>query len=131
MEAPVFSMLAFNQKKLLWAAMDTPPEDVSASAVRRFNPWLFFGFLLAPGLFSAITLMNDQSDYRAMSFVVLAIVSVISGLVCGVHFAMIQRQLSPGVRIVVGIVSVIGCAGAAVALGLGGCYLLAVAGILK
>lgn len=124
-------MLAFGRAALEWAAMDNPPEDAPSALVRRFNPWLFFGFLLAPSFFSAITLMNDQSDYRAVSLVVLAIVSVISGLVCGVHFAMIQRQLPIGGRIAVGIVSVIGCAGAAMALGFGGCYLLAMAGILK
>ncbi len=104
---------------------DVPPAMHPASAPDCcFRPWLFFGFLVAPGLFSLATLMlTDGGDYGMEALAVLAIGSVIAGFVCGIHFARIQVRLSTGARWAIGVVSVIGCAGVSFALGIGGCLL--------
>ena len=91
----------------------------------RFNPWLFFGVLAAPGILSLLTLgISQGNDYGSLSLLVLLIGSVVAGFVCGIHFARSQGRLSSGARWAVGIVAVLGCAGGAFALGLGGCSLL-------
>lgn len=101
-----------------------PPQHPASAPDCRFNPWLFFGFLVAPGILSILTLFADDSNYGENSLLVLGIGSVIAGLVCGIHFARSQNRLSNGVKIAVGFISVIGCAGGAFALGFGGCYLV-------
>lgn len=114
--------------------MDNPPESSreenlpslhpGSSNPCRFRPGWFFGILAAPGVLSLIMLSVVNDDYGQASLVVLLIGSVFAGLLCGIHFARSQRQLSHGVRWVVGIISVIGCAGGAFAIGMGGCALL-------
>jgi hypothetical protein len=110
-----------------------PTGHPASASGRCFSPWLFFSFLIAPGLVSIFTMLSTsgRNDYGMASFTVLSIGSVIAGFVCGIHFARIQTRLSAGAKIAVGVVSVIGCAGVAFALGFGGCYLLASVGILK
>ena len=97
----------------------TPP----AHKGPRFNPWLFFGVLVVPGIVSIFVLTQDSSDYGETAFITLLITSIVAGLVCGIHFTLAQRTMTTGLKVVIGIVSVIGCAGASFALGFGGCYL--------
>ena len=111
--------------------MDDPPPD-SASlpeahpatpAGCRFNPWVFFGVLAAPAILSIITLYLDGSNYGESALLVLLIGSIIAGLVCGIHFTLAQKQ-PVGVKVFLGIISVVGCAGAAFAIGFGTCFLI-------
>ena len=101
--------------------------EVSTPAAKgcRFNPWLFFGILALPGVISILVLSNDNSNYGESALITLIIGSAIAGLICGIHFTLAQRTMAIGLKILIGIVSVIGCAGASFALGMGGCYLIA------
>lgn len=118
--------------------METQPPDLpparhpAATPDCRFKPWLFFSVLVVPGVLSILTMLagSGRNDYGMSSLMVLATGSVIAGFVCGIHFARIQTRLEPGAKIALGIVSVIGCAGVAFALGFGGCYLIAAVGNL-
>lgn len=92
----------------------------------RFNPWLFFGILALPGIISILVLANDNSNYGETALMTLMIGSVIAGLICGIHFTLTLRSMATGLKVAIGIVSVLGCAGASFALGMGGCYLIAV-----
>ena len=106
--------------------LPTSPMHPAVEPTCRFRPWLFFPFLLAPGALSLATLLaTNGRDYGTQSLLVLMVGSVIAGFVCGIHFTKIQTRLSPGARWGIGIVSVLGCAGVAFALGIGGCFLTA------
>lgn len=110
------------------SAPETGDEALAAPASgkhQRFNPWLFFGILALPGIISIIVLAIDSRNYGQSAFLTLIIGSVIAGLICGIHFTLAQRSMATGLKVVIGIVSVIGCAGASFALGMGGCYLIA------
>lgn len=112
---------------------ENSPGDLSGESTlpgrkgSRFNPWLFFGVLAIPGIISIIVAIKDSSDYGEKAFLTLVICSVIAGLICGIHFTLVQRSMAIGLKVVIGIVSVIGCAGAAFAIGFGGCYVFFVA----
>lgn len=107
-----------------------PPTDLSrripipASRGCRFNPWLFFGLLPIPSLFGFAATLLDLDDYGVSALITLGIFSIFAGLVCGVHFTVAQRSMAIGLKIVIGIISVVGCAGGAFALGIGGCYVI-------
>ena len=75
--------------------------------------------------FAALAAGWGKKDYGMGMLTLLVSSSTIAGLICGIHFARSQTQLSVGLRVVIGIVAVIGCAGVAAALGFGGCLLVA------
>ena len=106
-----------------------PPTDLSnestvpAARGSRFNPWLFFSILAAPGILAIIVFTFDSRDYGEKSLLTLIIGSAIAGLICGIHFTLAQRTMAVGLKVLIGIVAVIGCAGGAFALGMGGCFL--------
>lgn len=108
---------------------EKPPGDLAGESTlpgkkgSRFNPWLFFGVLAIPGIISIIVATQDTSNYGESAFLTLVICSVIADLICGIHFTLVQRSMATGLKVVIGIVAVVGCAGAAFALGFGGCYL--------
>jgi hypothetical protein len=66
---------------------------------------------------------TGAKNYGESALLVLIIASVICGTICGVHFIRLQRNMRTGVRWIVGIASVVGCIGAAFAIGMGGCFL--------
>ena len=115
--------------------LPTPPDPEPGHPAhfsgRRFNPWFFFTVLLLPGIASILTLTQNNRNYGEAALNVLLIGSVIAGLFCGIHFTLIQTRLSRGAKIALGVVSVIGCAGAAFALGIGSCMGLAALGVTK
>lgn len=91
----------------------------------RFRPVWFFVWLLAPALLSMGSIMTTgMKNYGMLAFSTLVIGSVLAGIVCGVHFTVIQPRLSPGARLGLGVVSVIGCMGVAFVIGWGGCFAL-------
>lgn len=91
----------------------------------RFRPVWFFAWMLAPAVLSMVIVMTTgMKDYGMLAFSTLAIGSVVGGVICGLHFTLTQPRLSPGARMGLGIVSVIGCMGVAFALGWGGCMSL-------
>lgn len=99
-----------------------PPDHPASAPDCRFNPWLFFGFLVLPAVASLLTLLATGGDnYGEDALMVLAVTTLVTGLVCGIHFTSVQRGLSPGLKLVIGTVSIIGCAGVAVAIAFGGC----------
>lgn len=102
-----------------------PAAHPSTPAPCRFRPWLFFPCLVAPGIASIVTFLAANGDnYGTPALLVLMIGSVIAGFVCGIHFARSQNRLSTGLKWAVGVVSVLGCAGGAFAIGMGGCSLV-------
>ena len=102
-----------------------PPEHPAAAKKCRFNPWLFFGALVTPGIATTLSLrITKGNDYGELTIKILIVTSVIAGVFCGVHFARSQGRLSPGLRWAIGIVAVLGCAGGAFAIGIGGCSLV-------
>ncbi len=108
-----------------------PPAHPASPPACRFNPWLFFGFLLLPAVASPLAFWATSGhNYGESAIVVLIGTALLAGLVCGVHFTNVQRGLSPVVRVVVGLVSVVGCAGVSVAIAFGGCMAIAQAGRL-
>lgn len=108
------------------SAPETSAEALTPAAKGcRFNPWLFFGILAVPGIISILVLSNNSRNYGESALITLIIGSVIAGLICGIHFTITLRSMATGLKVAIGIVSVIGCAGASFALGMGGCFLIA------
>lgn len=90
----------------------------------RFNPALFFGFLLGPPVLTLMGIVFLGSDTGlAVGMIVALAGSLIGGIVCGIHFARVQRTLSTGAKVGVGIALAVGCAAASFALCFGGCLL--------
>ncbi len=104
--------------------MKTDLEKNNQSSSKRFKPWLFLGVLLSPAIISLIALSFDDSNYGEVAIYTWAITSILAGIFCGVHFTLAQRSMQTGLKIVIGIASVIGCIIVAAALGMGGCSLV-------
>ena len=104
-----------------------PPDSPQRASCCRFNPWLFFGVLSFPALATVATLLfaDGEKNYGERSLLVMIVTSVVAGIVCGIHFARAQRQLSAGIRWVVGAIAVVGCAGVSAILAFGGCLAVA------
>ncbi|MCH1408918.1 MAG: hypothetical protein L7V87_07790 [Verrucomicrobiales bacterium] len=63
-----------------------------------------------------IVLSFDDSNYGEVAINTWMITSILAGIFCGVHFTLAQRSMQPGLKIVIGIISVIACIALAAAL---------------
>ena len=95
-----------------------------------FKPWWFFGALLAPAvatlLVAPLIMRDDQGYFLTLGGTVLPIACLVLGTWCGIHFTLAQRSLSQGLKIVLGVVSVVGCIGVSYGLAFGGCIAIMV-----
>lgn len=99
------------------------PAPLKTGAKWRFNPWLFIGALLMPGLLSLATLLILERDetYALGAFFVLLIGSGVAGIVSAVHFILSQPIRTTRARWGWGVLSFFLFTAAALILGVGGC----------
>ena len=68
-------------------------------------------------------MLTDTSNIEP-AIITQIVGSIIAGLVCGIYFTLSQRSMATGLKIVIGIVAVVGCGGVAFMLGFLGCALV-------
>lgn len=88
----------------------------------RFNPFLFFGVILAPSV-AALLCLVSQGNGDLLPVIAFAGVPL-AGLICGLHFSLTLPNLSPEGRFVTGVVSVIACTAASLLPAYLGCLLI-------